>query len=142
VVGGDGYSSGDRSDDEEPTGHHPHYPAAAATGASAAATPDDEGADNDFSVPLSVGRRRALLAVFDSSFSLCNYRGRLGFLFHPLSSASASSCLYSPAEARHVEWMLRALLEEMQWMRASVSWRDAFATALHGHPVLKFVPKE
>lgn len=102
---------------------------------------EDEEADGDTSVPLSTARRRALLALFDSSFSLSVYQGRLGFLFHPLSSVACSSCLQSTAEARQVEWLLRALSEEMEWMRASLYVRQTFAQALDAHPELRHVPR-
>jgi len=102
---------------------------------------EDEEPDADTSVPLSTARQRALLSLFDSSISLGVYQGRLGFLFHPLSSVACSSCLQSTAEARQVEWLLRSLSEEMEWMRASLHVRQSFAHALEAHPELRHVSR-
>jgi hypothetical protein len=101
-------------------------------------------ADDDASVPLSAWRRAGLLACMDSSVTLASFGSgggaRVGFLLHVLTSSSSSSSLTSAAEARHVEWFLRAAGEEMEWMRAAVALRPAFRQAIDAHPELHFVP--
>jgi hypothetical protein len=101
-------------------------------------------ADDDASVPLSAWRRAGLLACMDSSVTLASFGSgggaRVGFLLHVLTSSSSSSSLTSAAEARHVEWFLRAAGEEMEWMRAAVALRSAFRQAIDAHPELHFVP--
>jgi len=129
-------------------------PSGSGNASAASATPElapivETDADNDTSVPLSAWRRAGLLDCMDSSVSLATYGGgtsgqgaRVGLLLHVLSSPASSSCLSSPAEARHVEWLLRAASEEMEWMRAAIGLREPFQRALQRHPELRYVPLE